>query len=70
MREENDTWTPRKLTREAARAEQRVYWSTKSIAERLRAMSALTRRLYAMRGINLNDFKADFTVSRVLRRKG
>ena len=38
MREENDTWTPRKLTREAARAEQRVYWSTKSIAERLRAI--------------------------------
>jgi hypothetical protein len=38
---------PRKLTHLQARAEQRLYWSRKSPAERLAAAAALTRRSYA-----------------------
>jgi hypothetical protein len=63
-------WDPRKLTREAGKMEQRLYWSRKSIPERLVAMTELTRRMYKMRGIDLDERKADFTVSRVRRRKG
>jgi hypothetical protein len=60
---------PRKLTHEQARTEQRLYWSGKSMAERLTAMTELTKRLYQMRGINLDERKADFTPRRVRRRK-
>ena len=63
-------WAPRKLTREEGKMEQRLYWSRKSIPERLAAMTELTRRMYKMRGIDLDERKADFTVSRVRRRKG
>jgi hypothetical protein len=63
-------WAPRKLTREAGKMEQRLYWSRKSIPERLAAMTELTRRMYKLRGIDLDERKADFTVSRVRRRKG
>jgi hypothetical protein len=62
-------WAPRKLTHAQARMEQRLYWSRKSMAERLAAMTALTRRMYRMRGIDLDEFKTDLTPSRVRRRQ-
>jgi hypothetical protein len=61
---------PRKLSREDARVEQHLYWSGKSMAERLAASAELTKRLYRMRGIDLDERKTDFVVSRVRRRKG
>jgi hypothetical protein len=61
---------PRKLTPEQARAEQRLYWSSKSPAERLAAATALTKRSYSMLGIDLNERKADLTPRRVSRRQG
>ena len=66
---EPQEFAPRKLTREQARTEQLVYWSRKTIPERLAAMTALTARMYKMRGISIDERKADFTVSRVRRRK-
>jgi hypothetical protein len=50
--------------------EQRLYWSRKSIPERLAAMTVLTKRMYRLRGIDLDEFKADLTPSRVRRRQG
>ena len=64
-----DDWNPRKLTREQARTEDLLYWSNKTVAERLEASEALTRRLYEVRGINRDDTEADFTPSRVRRSK-
>ncbi len=61
--------TPRKLTHEQARLEQRLYWSKKSVAERLAGMTALTERMYRMRGIDLHEFKTDFRPRRVSRRE-
>jgi hypothetical protein len=61
---------PRKLTHLQARMEQLLYWSGKSIPERLAAATALTRRMYQMRGIALDEQEADFTPSRVQRRQG
>jgi hypothetical protein len=58
---------PRKLGHQEARTEQHLYW--KSIAERLTAATELTRRLYRMRGIDIDERKADFTPSRVRRRQ-
>jgi hypothetical protein len=60
---------PRKITHDAARQEQRVYWSGKSIAERLAAMTELTERLYRMRGIDIDQRKTDFTPRRVRHRR-
>ena len=59
----------RRLTREEAHAEQRLYWSRKTVAERLTASAELTRRLYLMRGIDLNESKTDLTPRRIPRRK-
>ena len=39
------------------------------MAERLAAMTALTRRMYRLRGIDLDEFKTDLTPSRVRRRQ-
>ena len=64
-----DDLAPRKLTHLQARMEQLNCWSGKSIPERLAAMTSLTRRMYLMRGIDIDERKADFTVSRVRRRK-
>ncbi len=50
-------WVPRKLTHEQARVEQLRYWRNKSVADRLRAMTELNRRLYRMRGIDLLTLK-------------
>ncbi len=61
--------TPRKLTHEEARAEQRRYWAKRTPAERLAAMTELTRRMCAMRGIDIDELKTDWTVSRVPRRQ-
>ena len=59
-------WSARKLTHAEARMEQRLYWSGKSVAERLAAMTELTRRMYRMRGIDLDEFQTDVTARRVL----
>lgn len=67
---EAEDFAPRKLTREKAKMEQRLYWSRKTIPERLAAMAALNERMRRMRGIHLDEQEADFTVSRVRRRKG
>jgi hypothetical protein len=61
---------PRKLNHHEARMEQLVYWSTKSIPERLAAMTALTRRMVEMRGKSYDELQADFTPSRVRRSRG
>jgi hypothetical protein len=60
----------RKLTREQARLEQRLYWSRKSIPERLAAATELTQRMYRMRGIDLDESQTDFTPVRIRRRRG
>lgn len=61
-------WNPRKLTREQARMEQHLYWSRKTVAERLEASWALTKRMYLMRGIDLDEYQTDLTPRRVSRR--
>ena len=61
---------PRKLTHLQARAEQRLYWSRKSPADRLVAAPALTKRSYSLLGIDLDERKADLTPRRVSRRQG
>jgi hypothetical protein len=58
---------PRRLSHEAARLEQLLYWSGKSIPERLAAGAELTRRLNRMRGIDTDEYETDFTPSRVRR---
>lgn len=60
---------PRKLTHAEARAEQRLYWSAKTVPERLAAAAALTKSLYKMQGIDLDESKTDFTPRRVSRRQ-
>ena len=60
--------SPRKLSHDEARREQLVYWSTKTIPERLAACTALTKRMYQMRGIDIDEHQTDFTPSRVTRR--
>ncbi len=66
----DESMRPRKLSREEARREQLLNWSRKTIPERLAAMTALTKRMYRMRGIDIDEFKADFTPRRIPRRKG
>jgi hypothetical protein len=53
--------TLRKLTREQAKLEQHLCWSRKSIPERLAAGAALTKRLYRMHGIDIDEQQADLT---------
>ncbi len=65
-----DEWAPRKLSFEAARQEQRVYWAGKTMAERLAGMTALNERLLRMRGIDPDALQADWTISRVRRSDG
>ncbi len=48
---------PRRLSPAAARTEQRLYWSRKSVPERLAAATELTRRMYRMRGIDIDERK-------------
>jgi hypothetical protein len=67
MAEDADDLTPRKLTHEQARMEQRLYWSRKSIPERLAAMTALTKRMNEMRGIFIDEQNPDLTPRRVRR---
>jgi hypothetical protein len=59
--------TLRKLTREQAKLEQRLYWSRKTIPERLAAGAALTKRLYRMLGIDIDEQQADLTPRRIPR---
>jgi hypothetical protein len=49
--------------------EQLLYWSRKSIPERLAAATALTARMYKMRGIDIDEYEADLTPRRVSRRR-
>jgi hypothetical protein len=70
-REDTFTDAPRKLSHSEARMEQLVYWSRKTIPERLAAAAALTRRMKEMRGITQgrqDEQEADFTPSRIRRR--
>lgn len=60
---------PRKLTREQAKMEQRLYWSQKSIPERLAAMTALNKRMNAVRGIVIDEQNPDLSARRVRRRQ-
>jgi hypothetical protein len=60
----------RKLSHAEARTEQRIYWSRRSIPERLAAATELTIRMYRMRGIDIDERKADFTPGRVRRSQG
>jgi len=60
---------PRKLTHHQARMEQLLYWSRESIPERLVAATALTARMYRMRGIDIDEFETDLTPRRVSRRQ-
>jgi len=59
--------SPRRLSHQAARMEQLVYWSGKSIPERLAAMTALNRRMLEMRGIAYDELDANLTPRRVRR---
>ena len=68
MTDDNPFDSPRKLTHEQARMEQLLYWSKKTIPERLAACTSLTKQLYQMRGIEVDEREADFTPSRVPRR--
>jgi hypothetical protein len=65
-----ESWAPRKLSHLQGKVEQRIYWSGKSIPERLAAMTALNRRMNQMRGIPIDEQHADFTPRRVRRRQG
>lgn len=58
----------RKLTHEEARAEQRLYWSRKSPAERLSAMWELNRRMALWRGVDPDQQNTDWTVCLVSHR--
>jgi hypothetical protein len=50
--------------------EQLIYWSQRSIPERLEAAAALTRRMKQMRGTPYDEQETDLTPSRVRRSKG
>ena len=65
-----DEWAPRKLSFEAARQEQRVYWAGKTMAERLAGMTALKNGCYACGGIDTDALQADWSISRVRRSDG
>lgn len=69
MIEDPAGFAPRKLTHHQARMEHLLYWSRKTIPERLAAMTSLNWRMYKMRGIDINEHTANFTPSRVRRRK-
>ena len=65
----DETLRVRKLSHEEARMEQLIFWSRKTVPERLAAGAALTRRLYRMQGIDIDEFKTDLTPRRVARSK-
>ena len=67
MSEDTSYLAPRKLTHQQARMEQLLYWSRKSIPERLKVMTALTRRMNRLRGIFIDEQNPDFTPRRVRR---
>ena len=69
MTDDPQGFAPRKLTHLQARMEQHVSSSRMTIPERLAAATELTKRLYKMRGIDLDEFKTDLTPSRVSRRQ-
>ncbi len=52
---DDDGWAPRMLTREQGREEQRRFWASKTIPERLAAMTELNERLRRMRGIEIDE---------------
>ena len=70
MTDDPNPLSPRKLTHEQARMEHLIYWSEKTVPEWLASMTALTKRMYKMRGIDIDELKTDFTLSRVRRRQG
>jgi hypothetical protein len=70
MTPDEQQWAPRKQTHTQGQMEQLIYWRGRTIPERLAAATALTRRMYKMRGIDLDAFETDFSPRRVSRRKG
>jgi len=60
MSEDAEALKPRKPTREQAKIEQRLYWSQKSIPERLAAMTALNKRMREVRGVFIDEDKPDW----------
>jgi len=69
MMPDEEQWAPRKLTHAQGLKEQLMYWRGRTIPERLAAATALTRRMYKMRGIDLDAFQTDFSPRRISRRK-
>ena len=65
---EKEVLSVRRLTHGQARMDQHFYWSGKTVEERLAGMLALNRRMYLMRGIDIDELKTDFTPRRVSRR--
>jgi hypothetical protein len=70
MMPDEEQWAPRKQTHSQGLIEQLMYWRGRTIQERLAAATALTRRMYKMRGIDLDAFQTDFSPRRISRRKG
>jgi hypothetical protein len=70
MANEDEKFDARMLTREQAKAEERLYWSRKTVAERLAGAAAITRDLYRMRGIDLDAPEPSLTAHFVARRRG
>ena len=48
-------WSPRMLTHEQGRREQRLYWANKTIPERLEEMWRLNERLRPMRAAKSHE---------------
>ena len=65
MTSDQQQWAPRKLTHSQGQLEQLLYWRGRTVPERLAAATALKRRMYKMRGIDLDAFETDFSPRRV-----
>ncbi len=64
----DEAWAPRKLSFAAAREEQRRSSLHKTPAERLMSATELKRRMMLYRGVDLDEYEADFTPRRIYRR--
>jgi hypothetical protein len=63
-----ETFRLRRLTHAEARAEERMHWHGKTMAERLAAMWELNSRMAAWRGVNIDERQARWTIRRVSHR--
>ncbi len=69
MPDEVERFDARMLTREEAKTEERLYWSRRTVAERLAGAAAITKDLYRMRGIDLDAPGPSLTAHFVARRR-